>query len=113
MNTPFTVLNLQTKFFERKLWIQLGQLDIDANASDLPKDPAAAAQGEHRLARGRFYYDECKRMSKNASLNFSFEKAEVVEANHSTLRMVYGRVVANAADITKTGENCAFDLLFK
>lgn len=113
MNTPFTDENTLTKFFNKKLWIQLGQLDVDVNASDLPKNTAAKAQGFHRLERGRFFYEESKRLAGNAGVKFSFQKAEVADAGHSTLRMVYGRSVPDRTDITNTGKNCAFDLLFK
>lgn len=111
-NTPFANQRTLAGFFNRKLYIQLGQQDIDANAVDLPKGIAAAAQGINRLERGRFFYKECKRLAQDAGVNFSFKIAEVADSNHSTLKMVYGRAVADRKDITNLGENCAFDLLF-
>ncbi len=113
MGTPFTNQSTLSNFYGKKLFIQLGQLDTDVNDPNLPKNAAATAQGPYRLERGRFFYDECKKLASKAGVKFGFEKAEVADAGHSTLRMVYGRAVPDRKDISNTGENCAFDLLFK
>ncbi|NGM61230.1 hypothetical protein G5B30_04770 [Sphingobacterium sp. SGG-5] len=112
-NSPFNTENIITQFFSKKVWIQLGQLDTDENDSSLPKDAPSNAQGPHRLARGRFFYTETKRIAEDLNVPYNFQKAEVTDAGHSTIRMVYGRPVSNPSDISNTGQNCAFDLLFK
>lgn len=113
MGTPFTKESTLSNFYSKKLFIQLGQLDTDVNDPNLPKTPPALAQGRYRLERGRFFYEECKKLARNAGVKFGFQKAEVADAGHSTLRMVYGRAVPDRKDISNTGQNCAFDLLFK
>ena len=112
-NSPFNTESILTQFFSKKLWIQLGQLDIDENDSSLPKDAPSNAQGLHRLARGRFFYEETKRIAESLNTSYAFHIAEVADAGHSTLRMIYGRAVSNPTVISNTGTNCAFDLIFK
>jgi len=112
-NTPFTTPASLKAFFSKRLYVQLGLLDNDPNSSGLSKNEAAMAQGEYRLERGRFFFEECKRIAQQYDMAFFLQKAEVPNGNHSTLRMVYGRAVPNRADIANTGENCAFDLIFK
>ncbi|ERJ59906.1 alpha/beta hydrolase [Sphingobacterium paucimobilis] len=110
--SPMSDENYLKKYFAKKLYIQLGQLDIDENDSSLPRDAPANAQGKHRLDRGRFFYEESLRIAGEMQAPIAFQKAEVVDGTHSSLRMVYGGVVSNAADITKLGPNAAFNLLF-
>lgn len=112
-NSPFNTENILVQFLSKKLWIQLGQLDTDENDSSLPKDAPSNAQGPHRLARGRFFHAETKRIAESLDVPYNFQKAEVTDAGHSTIRMVYGRAVSNPTVISNTGVNCAFDLIFK
>jgi poly(3-hydroxybutyrate) depolymerase len=44
------------QLFSRPLTVLLGDRDIDANHSQLPREPAAMRQGAHRFARGQFYF---------------------------------------------------------
>ncbi len=113
LNSPFHTENTLKQFFAKKMWIHLGQLDTDVNDSSLPKDASANTQGPHRLARGRFFYTESSRIAESLHTPYAFQIAEVENAGHSTLRMVYGRAVSNPTDISNTGTNCAFDLIFK
>lgn len=112
-STPFITQESLKAFFSKRLYIQLGLLDTDPNADDLPKSAPAMAQGEYRLERGRFFYEECKRIALKNGLTLSFQKAEVTGVGHSSQRMVYGKVVSNAADVTNIGPNSAYNLLFK
>lgn len=114
-NTPFTTQESLRTFFSRRLYIQLGMLDTNPDASGLPKGAPAMAQGAHRLERGRFFYEESKRLAQKDGADFFFQKAEVANGNHSTLRMVYGRTVSNSnrADVTNVGANNAYSLIFK
>jgi len=112
-DSPFATDAALAQFFSKKLWIQLGQLDVDVDDPGLPQSPAADAQGLYRLEKGRFFYAETKRIAQEKHVPYHFQITEVEQAGHSTVRMVYGRAVPNPADIANTGKNCAFDLIFK
>lgn len=51
------------RYFARKLTILLGEGDSDSTAFDLPRDKEALTQGPHRLARGLWHFDLCKRIA--------------------------------------------------
>ncbi len=112
LGSPMSDESHLKKYFSKKLYIQLGQLDTDENDVSLPRDAPAKAQGRHRLDRGRFFYEESLRIAGELRTPIAFQKAEVEEGTHSSLRMIYGRVVSNSSDISNLGPSAAFKLLF-
>jgi pimeloyl-ACP methyl ester carboxylesterase len=53
--------------------IYLGSEDDDPNAADLSKSAATMRQGEDRLERGRFVYNEAKKMAESNGWAFNWE----------------------------------------
>jgi pimeloyl-ACP methyl ester carboxylesterase/Ca2+-binding RTX toxin-like protein len=53
--------------------IHLGSEDNDPNANDLAKSAAAMRQGDTRLERGLFVYDEAKQLAESKGWDFNWE----------------------------------------
>ncbi|MGI9384843.1 MAG: hypothetical protein ACR2PO_16955 [Methyloligellaceae bacterium] len=60
------------RFFERPLFLLLGDADIDEQAAGLPQIPEAVAQGANRLARGQFYFRLCKQEAARIGAEFGW-----------------------------------------
>jgi poly(3-hydroxybutyrate) depolymerase len=73
--------------FTTHLIVLLGTADTDPNHPDLPKQPAAIAQGPFRLARGEKFFSNAKEAARmlNAPFNWEIRYAEGVA--HSDGRM--------------------------
>ncbi len=112
-DSPFNDEENLKKFLGRKLYIHLGELDINEDDVYYTDHPAANAQGLNRLDRGRFFFEKCREVATKLNVPFGFQKAEVPNSGHSTLRMVYGRAVPSVSNITNPGANGAFSLIFK
>ena len=70
------------RYLSRPLHILLGDADIDAAASDLPRSPEALAQGPHRLARGLWHYNHCKDLAKQLGVDLAWTVEVVPGAGH-------------------------------
>jgi hypothetical protein len=62
--------------------ILLGDADTDSTASDLPRNEAALAQGPHRLARGLWHFDQCRKVAEQLGANFGWRLEIVPDAVH-------------------------------
>lgn len=70
------------RYLSRKVTILLGDADIDANASDLPRNEAALAQGPHRLARGLWHFEQCRKVAEQLGTSFGWRLEIVPGAVH-------------------------------
>ena len=72
------------RFLSKRLVLLLGEADADSAAPDLPRGDVAAAQGAHRLARGRWYFDHCRKLSKSLGVPFGWRLETVPGAGHTS-----------------------------
>jgi len=69
--------------FGRKLTILLGQGDNDETHKSLRRTDEANAQGPHRLARGRRFYQQSKEVARSLEIPFLWRLKEVSGIAHS------------------------------
>jgi len=69
-------------FFGCPLVLLLGDADIDEQASDLPRSPAALAQGPNRLVRGRRYFELCREKAKALGVAFRWRLVIAPDVGH-------------------------------
>ena len=83
--------SLFRRSFAQKLIIMLGQDDDDENHHGLRITMEARAQGAHRLARGRYFFNRAKEIAQKSNFKFSWQIKEIPDVGHS------GRLMAEAA----------------
>ena len=84
------------RYLGRRLIVLLGDADTDSEASDLPRGEAAMAQGPHRLARGLWHFDHCKRLADQLGTPFGWTLEIVPGAGHVD-QAIYDRAALNLA----------------
>ena len=70
------------KVFQKKMIIQLGEADTDTNHKSLRKTKEALQQGEHRFARGQYFYQQAVQMANALNTDFNWEIRTVPMAGH-------------------------------
>jgi hypothetical protein len=70
------------RYLTRRLVILLGDADTDGAAPDLPRGDIAMAQGPHRLARGHWYFDHCRKLAGCLGVQLGWELRVVPGAGH-------------------------------
>jgi hypothetical protein len=75
------------RYFARPLTIVLGEADADGTAFDLPRTAEAMAQGPHRLARGLWHFDHCRKMADRLGEHFAWRLRTVPGAGHIDQRI--------------------------
>ena len=55
--------SFQRRYLAAKLQILLDEADTDSEAADLPRNDVAVSQGWHRLARGLWYFEHCRKLA--------------------------------------------------
>tara|TARA_Y100000588_G_scaffold67460_1_gene68315 strand:+ start:4003 stop:4977 length:975 start_codon:yes stop_codon:yes gene_type:complete len=75
------------KVFSSRLLVLLGDDDDDPFHRSLRQTEEAILQGEHRLARGKFFYQTAKNLAKKYNLPFKWEKSIVPMVGHSNSGM--------------------------
>ncbi len=90
-----------TRAFARPVVILLGDQDIDPNHSSLPRDPAAMAQGPHRLARGHAFFQAAEAAAKRMEVPFGWRLIEVPGVGHSNGGMADAALRAIAAGLAR------------
>jgi poly(3-hydroxybutyrate) depolymerase len=73
--------------FARPVVVALGDADTDPAAPNLPNDPHARAQGPHRLARGRYFFEACARKAAALGAPFRWRQVTVPGAGHVDAQM--------------------------
>lgn len=85
------------RYLGRRLTIELGDADTDSTAHDLPRGKEAMAQGQHRLARGFWYYEHCKKLAERLGTRFGWRLEVVTGAGHVS-QQIFDRGVDLLAD---------------
>lgn len=67
--------------------VLLGTADNDPNHESLPREPEAMAQGPHRFARGRAFYDAAKAKAAALGVRFAWQLRTVEGVGHNNARM--------------------------
>jgi poly(3-hydroxybutyrate) depolymerase len=80
------------RYLGRHLTILLGDADADSAAPDLPRIEAAMAQGPHRLARGLWHYEHCKKLADRLNVPFGW-KLEIVPGAGHVSQQIFDRAV--------------------
>ena len=70
------------RYLSRNVTILLGDADTDSSASDLPRNEVALAQGPHRLARGLWHFDHCRKVAEQLGASFGWRLEIVPGAVH-------------------------------
>ncbi|MBA4017464.1 MAG: hypothetical protein C0483_09850 [Pirellula sp.] len=87
------------------LVVLLGTADIDAQHVNLRRTPEAMAQGPHRFARGKSFYDAGKRQAKKLGVPLNWQLATAPGVGHSNLGMAPFAVRCLFAPPTITSRN--------
>ncbi len=93
MESPLETVAL-ANLFDKKLMIQVGNLDNNPNASGLRHNQFADAQGLNRLVRAQHFFNEASQLSENNNLVFNWELFINEGADHE-----YDIASQNAADL--------------
>ena len=83
-------------YLRRSIVILLGELDNDPNDPGLPREPAAMAQGDTRVARGEFYFRRCKELAGQLGVAFGWKLSYAPGVAHED-----AEVAVPAADLIK------------
>jgi hypothetical protein len=70
------------RYLSRNLTILLGDADADSEAPDLPRNEAAIMQGPHRLARGLWHFDHCRKLAERLGTHFGWRLEVIPGAVH-------------------------------
>lgn len=81
-----------TRFFDRKVIIQLGQQDINPNSAGLRHNSETDAQGLNRLARGTYYFTFAELQATANRVPFAWRKVEVAGVGHDQRLMAQNAV---------------------
>ena len=85
------------RYLGRPLTVLLGDADTDSAAPDLPRGETAMAQGPHRLARGLWHFDHCKKTADRLGGRFGWNLGIVPRAGHID-QQIFDRGVGILAD---------------
>ena len=86
---PYGILNSQLEdstlvnAFSKKLYIHLGENDINPDASGLRHNDVVDLQGLNRFDRGKFFFQRSLIKAESLNSNFNWEKIEVPDVGHS------------------------------
>lgn len=85
----------------KPLRVMLGKDDNDPNHKHLRKTPEAEVQGPHRLARGRYFFNQTRAIADTLELSLAWRRIEVPGVGHSNSRMapVAAKLMARAPRI--------------
>ncbi|MDK2124578.1 hypothetical protein [Parachitinimonas caeni] len=69
--------------FGRKLWVLLGEADIDPDHKHLSKKPAAMAEGANRLERGKRFFATAEKLAASLNTPLNWQLKTVPGVGHS------------------------------
>jgi poly(3-hydroxybutyrate) depolymerase len=90
-NTMVTQNHLMASL-QKPVVILLGEADNDPNDKYLRKAAPAMRQGPHRLARGKYFFNQSKQASLRYSVNFGWQLATVPNVGHKNSLMAHAAV---------------------
>jgi hypothetical protein len=85
------------RYLGRPLTILLGDADTDSAAPDLPRSEAAMAQGPHRVARGLWHYEHCRKVADRLGVPLGWNLEIVAGAGHVS-QQIFDRAVSILAN---------------
>jgi hypothetical protein len=91
--SPLETSNLE-HLFQKRVFIQIGNLDNDPNASALRHNIFADAQGLNRLDRAQYFFDKIAVLAQENNLEFQWELHIKEGADHD-----FEIASQNAADL--------------
>ena len=65
------------RYLGRDLIVLLGDADTDSAAPNLPRGESAMAQGPHRLARGLWHFDHCRKVAERLGTPFGWKQSSL------------------------------------
>lgn len=74
--------NALARIFAKPVYIVVGLDDNDPNAASLRSTPEANEQGDNRLARAQYYYQESAQLANEASLNYAWQFKSLTGVAH-------------------------------
>jgi poly(3-hydroxybutyrate) depolymerase len=74
--------------FGRPLIVLLGERDADPKDPSLPDTAGARRQGDHRLARGRAFFERAERLSRELDAELEWRIETVPDVGHDHRKMV-------------------------
>lgn len=86
--------------------ISLGEQDIDPNDKNLPREPGARQQGEHRFARGHHFVQGAQAEAKRLKTDLQWTLETVPNVGHDNAKMAPAAaraILAHEAPLRKTG----------
>ncbi len=83
-NSPLEGISLEY-LFEKKLIIQIGEIDNDPNSTGLRHNQFADAQGLDRLERANYFFDKALQLSQENNLEFNWDLHINEEGTHNYL----------------------------
>jgi hypothetical protein len=85
------------RYLGRRLVILLGDADTNGAAPDLPRGESAMAQGPHRLARGLWHFEHCRRVAQHLGVQLGWKLETVPGAGHVS-QQIFDRAASILAD---------------
>jgi hypothetical protein len=85
------------RYLGRRLIILLGDADTDGAAPDLPRSGSAMAQGPHRLARGLWHFEHCRKVAQHLGVQLGWKLEIVPDAGHVS-QQIFDRAACILAD---------------
>ena len=86
-NTSLTEAKLESSF-KKHLVLFIGELDNeDEKGGLLLRSPSVDKQGLHRLARGRFFYNEAQAIANKLAFDFNWELVIIPNVGHNFRKM--------------------------
>lgn len=89
--TPFADDRHIEAYLKRDMTVHLGDADTLRTGPNVPKGPAALAEGAYRYERGRNYFEASKEYARNSGLGFGWNMVVVKGVGHRGKGMVYAR----------------------
>lgn len=84
--------------FAHNLTVMLGDADADPGSENLNRGAGAMKQGEHRLARGSYYFEAARLKASQMNVPFAWQLEIVPGAGHSTndVKVAASRILLQA-----------------
>jgi len=68
--------------FAREVYVIVGENDVDPNSANLRHTPQADLQGNNRLERAQYFYNDSRSIADDLNLNFNWNYGLVPNAGH-------------------------------
>lgn len=83
-----TQLKNYSSFFNRKMYVQVGNNDNNPNSSNLRHTPEADVQGLTRLKRAEYFYERSNQIADSSGLQFNWSFHIIPNLNHNFVEAI-------------------------